>query len=493
MSKLRSRCVTVAISVALAWLLFAFHFLLVERVPESEHAAERELPVSVCPKRETVKGSRNTLSEFRDITVSTGGSSRGDADDDCRGRYIYMYDLPKMFNDRFLENCRSLTIWTNMCKEMINEGFGPPLQDPEGVFQGPGWHATNQFMLELIFHNRIRRYKCLSDDSSKANALFVPFYAGLDVMPHLWDGANITERDSVPKALENWLMARPEWKRLHGRDHFMTGGRITWDFRRRTDEENDWGNKLMLLPGIVNLTTLLIEASPWHPNDYAVPYPTYFHPSSDEQIVSWQNYVRGVKRPSLFCFAGAPRPEIDTSIRSQLISDCKESQYCNLLACGKSSGKCFEPSNVMKLFKESVFCLQPQGDSYTRRSIFDSMLAGCIPVFFHVYTAYTQYIWHFPDDRASYSVFIDEGHVRAGNVSIEQTLRSIPSKKIERMREKVISLIPKIIYAKPDSRITMKDAFDLAIDGGDTYGAGVSAAEEQGGGRVEALRRPISS
>ncbi|KAL3680261.1 hypothetical protein R1sor_023217 [Riccia sorocarpa] len=464
MSRLRSRCITVAVSVAFAWLFFAFHFLLFERVPESEDVGHGELPVLVWPKREAVKGSRNTLSESQEFSLRTKGRSQN-ADDDCRGRYLYVYELPEMFNERLVENCRSLTMWTNMCNEIINEGFGPPLKDPEGIFQGSAWHATNQFNLELIYHSRIRRHKCLTDDSSKANAFFVPFYSGLEVMPHLWDGANITERDYVPQSLETWLLARPEWKRLHGHDHFMTAGRITWDFRRRTDEENDWGNKLLLLPGIMNLTTLLIEASPWHSNDYAVPYPSYFHPSTDEQIISWQSFVRGVKRSSLFCFAGAPRPEIDASIRSQLMLHCRDSPYCNLLACGKSSGKCFSPSNVMKLFKESVFCLQPQGDSFTRRSIFDSMLAGCIPVFFHVYTAYAQYGWHFPEDRASYSVFIDEELVRAGNISVEETLRSIPSEKIEKMRDTVISLIPRIVYAKPESKLGVKDAFDVTLDG----------------------------
>ncbi|XWS09224.1 hypothetical protein CRYUN_Cryun40dG0067200 [Craigia yunnanensis] len=37
----------------------------------------------------------------------------------------------------------------------------------------------------------------------------------------------------------------------------------------------------------------------------------------------------------------------------------------------------------MRVFQSSIFCLQPLGDSYTRRSIFDSILAGCIPVLFH--------------------------------------------------------------------------------------------------------------
>uniref|UniRef100_A0A0E0ED15 Uncharacterized protein n=1 Tax=Oryza meridionalis TaxID=40149 RepID=A0A0E0ED15_9ORYZ len=40
-------------------------------------------------------------------------------------------------------------------------------------------------------------------------------------------------------------------------------------------------------------------------------------------------------------------------------------------------------------------------DSYTRKSTFDSMLAGCISVFLHPASAYNQYTWHLPRDRTT--------------------------------------------------------------------------------------------
>ncbi|CAK9147738.1 unnamed protein product [Ilex paraguariensis] len=59
--------------------------------------------------------------------------------------------------------------------------------------------------------------------------------------------------------------------------------RITWDFRRGINEDSGWGNKLMLFPEDKNMTILTIESSPWNSNDFAIPYPTYFHPSSDNE------------------------------------------------------------------------------------------------------------------------------------------------------------------------------------------------------------------
>lgn len=121
----------------------------------------------------------------------------------------------------------------------------------------------------------------------------------------------------------------------------------------------------------------------------------------------------------------------------------------------------------MKTFHSSVFCLQPAGDSCTRRSTFDSILAGCIPVFFHPCSAYTQYTWYLPQDYRTYSVFIPESDVRDGKVSIEEVLLEIPDRTVRKMREVVIGLIPKIVYADPRSKWLgrIEDAFDLAVRG----------------------------
>ncbi|KAK1312916.1 hypothetical protein QJS10_CPA07g00176 [Acorus calamus] len=202
---------------------------------------------------------------------------------------------------------------------------------------------------------------------------------------------------------------------MGGRDHFMVGGRITWDFWRMTEEENDWGNKLLMLPEVKNMSTLVIEASPYDSIDIAIPYPTYFHPSRKEQVLK----LRTQKRPYLFSFVGAPRPNIGTSIRDLIIHQCQRSKRCALLQCDKSSNKkknndCYSAGRVMKLFSRSVFCLQPQGDSYTRRSTFDAILGGCIPVFFHPGSAYVQYEWHLPREYGEYSVFVGEEEVRTG-------------------------------------------------------------------------------
>ncbi|KAB8112885.1 hypothetical protein EE612_051671 [Oryza sativa] len=434
-------------------------------------------PVTVDHKSATTDSSTGTESDGGGEPSSASSSlpaaahpfsralaAAGDKGDRCGGRYVYVQELPPRFNTDMVKNCVALFPWKDMCKFTANGGFGPPMSGGGGVFQETGWYNSDKYTVDIIFHERMRRYECLTGDPSLAAAVYVPFFAGLEVWRHLW-GFNATARDAMALEVVDIITSRPEWRAMGGRDHFFTAGLITWDFRRLADGDAGWGSKLFSLPAIKNMTALVVEASPWHLNDAAIPFPTAFHPASDEAVFVWQDKVRRLERPWLFSFAGAARPGSAKSIRSELIAQCRASSVCSLMECADGpSNKCGSPASYMRLFQSSTFCLQPQGDSYTRKSAFDAMLAGCIPVFFHPGTAYVQYTWHLPRNHADYSVYISEDDVRR-NASIEERLRQIAPAAVERMRETVISLIPAVVYAQPSSRLdTMKDAFDVAVD-----------------------------
>ncbi|KAE8722566.1 Xyloglucan galactosyltransferase KATAMARI1-like protein [Hibiscus syriacus] len=397
------------------------------------------------------------------------GKLKNSSTDSCSGRYIYVHDLPKRFNEEVIKDCQLITRPTDkysMCKSLENFGLGPRikgLNDSESWKNS--WFSTNQFMLEVIFHNRMKKYGCLTNDSMIASAVFVPYYAGLDLRRYLW-GFGVSTRDSSGVDLVDWLARKPEWKRNLGKDHFFISGRIARDFRRRSNRKSDWGSNFRLLPGSENMMMLTIESGS-SKNDVAVPYPSYFHQSNDLQVHQWQEFLRKQNRPYLFSFAGARRSKQKGSIRAEVIKQCQTSKnLCNFLDCGSSPEKCDEPTNLMNLFQTSIFCLQPPGDSLTRRSTFDSILSGCIPVFFHPGSAYTQYIWHLPKDHNKYSVFISAKDLRVGRVRINQTLLQISKNEQMAMREEVIKLIPRIVYGDPRGGLdAIDDAFDLAIKG----------------------------
>ncbi|KAL7219742.1 hypothetical protein ACSBR2_012746 [Camellia fascicularis] len=365
--------------------------------------------------------------------------------DSCSGRYIYVHDLPSRFNTDILKNCSSLIKWFDICKYVSNMGLGPRAADFHGIFQNNiSWFETNQFLLEVIFHNRMNNYKCLTNNSSLASIIYVPFYAGLDIGRYLW-GFNTSIRDSAPIELAKWVSEKPEWKSMGGRDHFFVAGRVTWDFRRQTDNDSDWGNKLMSLPESKNMTILIIESycQAKTYRDFAIPYPTYFHPSSDNEVFQWQNKLRKMKKQYLLSFAVAPRPNNEDFIRSQIINQCLDSgKQCKFLNCA-----CL-----------LVICLL--GDQRLIRS-----WQGAFQ-FSLILDPLTSNIWHLPKNYSKHSVFIPEDEVKDGRVNIEKTLSCISEEEVAAMSEEVVRLIPRIIYANPMSRLeTLEDAFDIAIEG----------------------------
>ena len=94
-----------------------------------------------------------------------------------------------------LTDCRTLIKWIDMCPSLMNSGLGPMVENPQGVLSDRSWFETNQFLLEVIFHRRMKQYKFLTSNSSLASAILVPFYAGLDVGRKIWD-YNTSVRDS---------------------------------------------------------------------------------------------------------------------------------------------------------------------------------------------------------------------------------------------------------------------------------------------------------
>ncbi|CAN6996664.1 unnamed protein product, partial [Brassica rapa subsp. trilocularis] len=424
------------------------------------------------------------LSQNKIILISSTTTTISDSDhsrlryDPCVGRYIYIHNLPSRFNKDILQDCESISRpkdKTSMCRYIENSGFGPQMGDGDSTDSkySRSWYATNQFMLEVIFHEKMKTYECLTSNSSLASAIYVPYYAGLDLRRYMQWSCNVSERDAAGKEIFKWLKKQPQWKGLSGKDHFLVTGRISKDFRRYSEDNSSWGTNLMLLPESQNLSFLTIERSPKRQNEFAIPYPTYFHPTSAVEIRQWQDKMKLTNRTVLFSFAGAQRQSKNYKglVRTQVIEQCNSSsKACRFLDCDVKANICDNPISLMKFFESSVFCLQPPGDSLTRRSVFDSILAGCIPVFFSQGSAYKQYTWHIPNNISEYSVYISYKELRNGGKNkIEEILRGIPNEKVVGMRENVIRLVPKIVYTKPNRHKPdggiLEDAFDIAVKG----------------------------
>lgn len=375
----------------------------------------------------------------------------------CDGRGIYVYDLPSKFNKDLVGQCRDMVPWMDFCKYFGNEGLGEPIPK-----LGKAWYRTHQYSLEPIFHSRVLKHPCRVQNENEAKLFYVPFYGGLDILR--WHFKNVSNdvKDTLGLELIKWLERQRPWAPNSGKDHVFVLGKISWDFRRK---EKSWGTRFLELEQMQNPVKLLIERQPWHENDIGIPHPTYFHPHSDEDIMSWQSKIITSSRKHLVSFAGAARPDAPENIRSILIKQCTsvEIQKCQFLDC--SSRGCSQPESVIELFMESEFCLQPPGDSPTRKSVFDSLVSGCVPVMFDPFTAYYQYPWHLPEDHGKYSVFIDQKEVREKEVNVVEKLMKITKKERDDMRRFIVyELLPGLVYGDTDSQLErFQDAFSITI------------------------------
>lgn len=454
-------------------------------VAESKHVAGRS--------KEELRYSQGIESFEREQSPGLGTSGRQQDHSVCEGKMVYIYKLPPEFNEDLVDKCgRVSDDWVPLCGNLRNHGYGPhvptALNDTQIIhgladLEPPhAWFRTEQFSLELIFHEKLRRgYSCLTQDPELASAFYIPYYAALDTAFTLFD-PNLSERDRLTQRLIGWLSGNSAWVKFHGaKKHFMALGRIVWDFTREQKAAEGWGSALLTQKEFSNVTRLLIEKRPWVSEEFAIPYPTSFHPSSLQDMKLWQEKLRGrmtKQRPLLTSFIGSSSRGTAWSraLRAELAKKCEQvgAGTCKEYRCGDGYSGTIDcarnPEHVSALFLSSTFCLEPSGDSPTRKGIFDSLVAGCIPVFFTNSSAYTQYTWHLPQNGDLYSVYFDGEEVIHGHLDIFSALVHIANdtQRLHRMQEEIIRILPRIVYSLPADNhgkdLAFQDAFDVALE-----------------------------
>ncbi|XP_027920243.1 probable xyloglucan galactosyltransferase GT19 [Vigna unguiculata] len=393
-------------------------------------------------------------------------------EEECENRWIHIRKLPSRFNLDLLANCSEYPMLDDLCPYLGNHGLGQKTHN-----RSRSWYRTDPSMLELVFHRRMLEYPCLTQDPLRANAIYLPYYAGLDAIRYLYGPeSNFSALHGLH--LFHFLQQdNPQiWARHMAHDHFLVMARPAWDFSQPLSNDPPiWGTSFLELPQFFNLTALTLEARAWPWQEHAVPYPTSFHPLNLGLLESWITRGRRSKRSILALFAGggggSSSPNIRRSIRSECenaTSDPSYEKLCEIVDC--SNGVCeHDPIRFMRPMLQASFCLQPPGDTPTRRSTFDAILAGCIPVFFEDLSAKSQYGWHLPENEfEDFSVFIPKEEVVFRGLRILNVLQRIPRAKVRSLRQRVLALIPNVLYRKHDSSPGLKakkDAFDLAIDG----------------------------
>lgn len=132
-------------------------------------------------------------------------------------------------------------------------------------------------------------------------------------------------------------------------------------------------------------------------------------------------------------------------------------------------------SSAMLQFRESRFCPAPPGDSVTRKSLFDSLLAGCVPVLF-MRASLSQYHWHLSKaDVDAVSVYIPMKDVIENDLNFMDVLRNISEAELLTKQKAIARIAPTLQYAVAPDRVgngtigetwrpPFKDAVEVIID-----------------------------
>jgi hypothetical protein len=395
---------------------------------------------------------------------------------------LYVYDIPNIYRQSL-----SLTMWPG-----VKMKLHPQIQA----------FSINQYAIPAIIYNRSLAYICRVTDPNDADLFYIPAF---NMNKKSFSNSEIHEKtdtliDILNKVKNKNGMSFLEIK--HGTDHFIATG-----FQGRPPATTV--NKQLLplssellsindnrLGGTVSLTmdiTCHTWLSPNHRSDipwstlestfWSIPYPTAIH--YDKKMWDWHHHERNTLVYAAFDkvhtshksptapYKGAQSPL--GKLRTNLLSQCEKVSYCkdkqhlhdmNRVDHAKSV-KTYKfgiekassvEKHILQSYFNSIFCLQPFGDRYARKGMIDSLLMGCIPVFFHKQSL-INYPWHWKDWIENSSVLIQD--VTENKINVMKYLSSIHSDEISQMQRVIRQNAHKLSYSLHD--YDFPDAYKITL------------------------------
>jgi hypothetical protein len=308
---------------------------------------------------------------------------------------FYIYDLSQRFVDTWppniLNKSNNHSIFSNHFKE--NHGFGALIDRDYGIFNS--W----QFSVFRMIYIRLINHPLRTLDPHKASIFFIPYDGGVDALVSSFDGRLIKSKCPRSGHVKNFIQNQDSFKLFNGSRHFMIFSVI-----QGVSSLNSPGCKVLYREVCKYCIKLTIEVSyhkesngssklihkkyknsafQYDPTWISIPYPSSFHYWQNSKIIPWNVNASSNKRNIFVTFVGGGKTinYISKSLREKLKHDCSKYENCLWKDTGRERSR-VNLSEALHLYRRSIFCLSPPGDSPTRKAIFDSLLAGCIPVVF---------------------------------------------------------------------------------------------------------------
>ncbi|CAH1793057.1 unnamed protein product, partial [Owenia fusiformis] len=348
---------------------------------------------------------------------------------------VYVYELDPGFNldaiDCLNKRPKNYTHGAG-CHYDENRGYGRA----DGEFgRGVKIFKQCQHGIEVIFHNKLLKSPYMTENPDDADLFFVPYYASLICFCQ----ENVKHSDTaiweVLKASKPYIQKKP---------HFFAIGVP----QRDLFSNPKWTPHCHFLRNRTQLDFVKyahIESNPLLKDGIDIPRESYIH------FISPDVAFPRIKKDILVFMAGKP---LGKSLRKILIRQITDKTGNNSwkigtyfdLTPGKKS--CWDSASLklskikclLKSAQRSIFCLQPPGDTPTRKSFYDMMLTGCIPVIFTYHPTYFYPFqnlikYNYPFNYDNFTVYIKEERITKQGENIIDILSKIPRDKIMSMQE----------------------------------------------------------
>uniref|UniRef100_A0A7S4DUY6 Exostosin GT47 domain-containing protein n=1 Tax=Lotharella globosa TaxID=91324 RepID=A0A7S4DUY6_9EUKA len=343
------------------------------------------------------------------------------------------------------------------------------LDERENCLYGNFWSVQNEQGEEVMIRNteqysngRIYYNRALSSP----HRVMDPKKADIFMIPYMWTKRKGTKCGDVGELLKNL----PYLNEKNAARHFLvlpqTRGKCDFATANSGDDretallsqiqklalENHGGDMPIIYPSIssgLNDTecNALLKTTKTSDRNYLVS--AVFHPSKGDST-GLRTTLMELLRGQEDCVYSDPDSDIATRKENH--------SYPNYLLYDKPK----EYLLSIKVYLHSVFSLQPPGFSVSRKGMIDSLVMGCIPVFFDE-RQWDLYHWHIPEWEKVSIMIKPENHGR-----VLEILRGMSKKMIQEYQRNILRVMPRLFLRSGNeegTRRTVPDAFDYAITG----------------------------
>ncbi|WAR25669.1 GT16-like protein [Mya arenaria] len=388
---------------------------------------------------------------------------------------FFVYELPSYFNT---EVKQYLTKKHASCNDFEFCGSGKEISKinssksdtPLDYIQSV--RETQQFSLEPLIHYKLLLSPYRTMFPEKADMFYIPAYTGLNCLTFRENGKQFVD------SLFEHLRQNKTKHYQSGKPHFMALSKIE-------REQGSANCPTLLHPYSRNITFIGIEMET---NKYwtdrvkgrisiVVPYPSYVHfiPNPSSKVMhEFKNGLRNLslseftldapslqERPVLLFLAAGTRRS--NGFRAKLLDQFKVQLRQGYKEKLQEAGNKIDnmPKQVMLITQEcfkdhskttipwmrhSKYCLQPPGDSPTRKSIYDSILSGCIPILFKGKTTlpFEKYL-----DYTTFSYIIKETVITRNNKTVMEIVNGIPEHVTNALHKNLLKVAKWFQYSLP--------------------------------------------